>query len=63
MIYTEYKNIEDKEQLYDELKNAKNRNWYRRLQIVKLSAGKMSVQRLSEMFNLFLYIVTMLHRM
>jgi transposase len=52
MIYADYKNSEDKEQLYDELKNAKNRNWYRRLQIVKLSAGKMSVQQLSKMFDL-----------
>ena len=52
MIYTEYKNSEDKEQLYDELKNAKNRNWYRRLQIVKLSVGKMTVQQLSKMFDL-----------
>jgi len=52
MIYAEYKNSEDKEQLYSELKNAKNKNWYRRLQIVKLSAGKMSVQQLSKIFDL-----------
>jgi transposase len=52
MIYAEYKNNEDKEQLLDELKHAKNKNWYRRLQVVKLSAGKMSVQQLSKMFDL-----------
>jgi len=52
MIYAKYKNSEDKEQLFDELKKTKNRNWYRRLQIVKLSVGKMTVQQLSKMFDL-----------
>lgn len=52
MIYAEYKNNEDKEQLLDEIKHAKNKDWYRRLQVVKLSAGKMSVQQLSKMFDL-----------
>ena len=52
MIYAKYKNNEDKEQLFDELKNTKNKNWFRRLQIIKLSADKMNVQQLSKMFDL-----------
>lgn len=52
MIYADYKNNEDKEQLFDELKNTKNKNWYRRLEIIKISAGKMTVQQLSKMFDL-----------
>jgi transposase len=52
MIYANYKNNEDKEQLLDELKNTKNINWYRRLEIIKLSVGKMTVQQLSQMFDL-----------
>lgn len=52
MIYAQYKSSEDKEQLLDELKKAKNKSWYRRLEIIKLSAGKMTVQQLSKMFDL-----------
>ena len=52
MIYTTIRNYEEKEQLNDELRTAKSKNWYRRLEIIKLSAGKMSVPQLSKMFDL-----------
>jgi len=52
MIYASYRNNEDKEQLFNELKNTKNKNWYRRLEIIKLSAAKMTVQQLNKMFAL-----------
>jgi len=52
MIYARLKNPEDQKLLDDELKLAKDRNWYRRLQIIKLSAGKHTVQELSQDFDL-----------
>jgi transposase len=52
MIYAILKNPEDQKLLDDELKLAKDRNWYRRLQIIKLSAGKHTVQELSQDFDL-----------
>ena len=52
MIYARLKNPEEQKLLDDELKSAKDRNWYRRLQIIKLSAGKHTVQELSQDFDL-----------
>jgi len=52
MIYAKLKNPEAKEILESELKSAKNKNWYRRLQIIKLSSRKHTVQELSQDFSL-----------
>ena len=52
MIYAKLKNPEEQKLLNDELKSARDRNWYRRLQIIKLSAGKHTVQELSQDFDL-----------
>lgn len=52
MIYAKLSNPEDKEILESELKSAKRKNWYRRLQIIKLSAYKHTVQELSQEFSL-----------
>ena len=52
MIHARFKTPEEQKLLDDELKSAKDRNWYRRLQIIKLSAGKHTVQRLSQDFDL-----------
>ncbi len=49
---TKPKNPEEQRLLDDELRAAKNMNWYRRLQIIKLSAYKPAVQKLSEHFDL-----------
>lgn len=52
MIYAKLNNPEEKEILEAELKSAKNRNWYRRLQIIKLSARRHTVQELSQEFSM-----------
>jgi transposase len=52
MIYARIKSQEEQKRLDDTLKASKTKNWYRRLQIVALSAEKYPVSRLSEMFNL-----------
>jgi len=52
MIYAQLNNPEEKEILESELKSAKDKNWYRRLQITKLSAYKHTVQELSHDFDL-----------
>jgi transposase len=55
MIYAEVKNPEEQSLLDDALKASKKKSWYRRLQIVALSAQKSkeyTVQKLSEMFKL-----------
>jgi len=52
MIYAQLNNPEEKEILESELKSAKDKNWYRRLQIIKLSAYKHTVQELSHDFDL-----------
>jgi transposase len=38
--------------LDDALKASNNKNWYRRFQVIALSAQKYTVQKLSEMFKL-----------
>ena len=52
MIYAEIKNVEERIRLQDALKATKDKNWYRRLQIIELSAEKYSVQELSDSFKL-----------
>jgi transposase len=52
MIYAQLNNPEEKEILEAELRSAKSKNWYRRLQIIKLSAYKHTVQELSQDFDL-----------
>ena len=52
MVYAKLKNPEEQKLLNDELKAAKDKNWYRRLQVIQLSAQKHKVKELSEMFGL-----------
>ncbi len=52
MIYARLKNPEEQRHLNEELKAARDRNWYRRLQIIKLSAARHTVQELSREFAL-----------
>ena len=52
MIYANIKNEEERIRLADALRAAKDRNWYRRLQVIELSAEKYSVQELSDTFKL-----------
>jgi transposase len=52
MIYAKLNNPEEKEILERELKSARDKNWYRRLQIIKLSAFRHTVQELSDEFSL-----------
>jgi len=52
MIYATFKNQEERRRLDNALKSSENKNWYRRLQIIQLSAKKYSVEELSEIFNL-----------
>ncbi len=52
MIYANIKSEEERKHLYDAMKASRNKNWYRRLQIIALSAEKRTVKELSEMFRL-----------
>jgi transposase len=52
MIYAEIENQEERIRLQDALKAAKDKNWYRRLQVIELSAEKYSVQELCDTFKL-----------
>jgi transposase len=52
MIYANIKNQEEHIRLQEALRAAKNKNWYRRLQVIELSAEKYSVQELSDTFKL-----------
>jgi transposase len=52
MIYAEIKDQEERIRLQDAMKASKDKNWYRRLQIIELSAEKYSVQDLSSTFKL-----------
>lgn len=52
MIYAEIKSQEEQKHLDDALRASEKKNWYRRLQIIFLSAQEYSVQKLSEMFKL-----------
>ena len=52
MIYAKLKDPGEQKLLDDELRAARDRNWYRRLQIIKLSAARHTVQELSQDFDL-----------
>ncbi len=52
MIYAEIKNQEERIRLQAAMKASKNKNWYRRLQIIELSAEEYSVQKLCNTFEL-----------
>ena len=52
MIYAEVKRPEEQKRLDEALKASKKKSWYRRLQVIALSAQKYTVQKLSEMFRL-----------
>ena len=52
MIYAEIKDQEELIRLQDAMKAAKDKNWYRRLQIIEFSVEKYSVQELSDRFKL-----------
>ena len=52
MIYANIKNEEEHKRLDDALKASRNKNWYRRLKIIALSAAKHTVKQLSDMFDL-----------
>lgn len=52
MIYASIKSEEEQKRLYEAMKASRNKNWYRRLQIIALSAEKHTVKELSEMFKL-----------
>ncbi len=49
MIYAEIEGQEEQKHLNDALKSSQKKNWYRRLQIIALSAQKYTVQKLSEL--------------
>ena len=52
MIYAEIKDQEERIRLQDAMKASKDKNWYRRLQIIEFSVKKYSVQELSDRFKL-----------
>jgi len=52
MIYAKIKGEKEQKRLDDALRASEKKNWYRRLQIIFLSAQEYSVQKLSEMFEL-----------
>ena len=52
MIYAKIKDQEERIRLLDALKAAKDRNWYRRLKVIELSAEEYSVQELCDTFKL-----------
>ena len=51
MIYAKIENPEQEKRLIDELKTSKDKNWYRRLEIIKNSTKGVSVEQLSRIFN------------
>lgn len=52
MIFAKIRNKEEKEQLDDALRSSQKKVWYRRLQIIALSAKRHTVEQLSKMFDL-----------
>jgi len=51
MIYAKIENPEQEKRLIDELKTSKDKNWYRRLEIIENSVKGVSVEQLSRIFN------------
>ena len=52
MIYAKIKDQEEFIRFHDAMKASKDKNWYRRLQIIEFSVKKYSVQELSDRFKL-----------
>ena len=52
MIYAKIKDQEELIRFQDAMKASKDKNWYRRLQIIEFSVKKYSVQELSDRFKL-----------
>jgi transposase len=52
MIYAEIKSQEEQKRLNDAMRASEKKSWYRRLQVISLSAQRYTVQKLSEMFQL-----------
>jgi transposase len=52
MIYAKIKDQEELIRLQDAMKASQDKNWYRRLQVIELSAEKYSVQELCDTFKL-----------
>ena len=53
MIYAEIRSQEERIRLQDTLKAAKDRNWYRRLQVIELSAEKYTIFCVQELCDTF----------
>ena len=51
MIYAKVENPEQEKHLMDELKTSKDKNWYRRLEVISNSIKGTNVKQLSETFN------------
>ena len=51
MIYAKIENPEQEKRLIDELKTSKDKNWYRRLEVITNSAKGVTVEQLSKTFN------------
>jgi len=51
MIYAKIENPEQEKRLIDELKTSKDKNWYRRLEIITNSTKGATVEQLSKTFN------------
>jgi DNA polymerase III delta subunit len=51
MIYAKIENPEQEKRLIDELKTSKDKNWYRRLEIITNSTKRVTVEQLSKTFN------------
>jgi transposase len=51
MIYVNIQDPEQEKRLIDELKISKDKNWYRRLQIIADSVKGVTVEQLSQMFS------------
>ena len=52
MIYAKIKNPEENKRLEDAIKATKDKNWYRRLEIIQNSAKGIIVPKLSEIFSI-----------
>ena len=51
MIYAKIEDPEQEKRLIDELKTSKDKNWYRRLEIITNSIKRVTVEQLSKTFN------------
>jgi DNA polymerase III delta subunit len=51
MIYAKIENPEQEKRLIDELKISKDKNWYRRLEVISNSIKGVTVEQLSKTFN------------